>query len=200
LIKNKTMKTSITEKIIIMMLMLGSLLAIYFGSYLPFMKAQKYIFLSNSIRNIKTFEQFKEMSQSLFDFRSPIGQEEAVRFFSREVLTMIRNPDQPEQVSRELAKLLEPYYFRNNVRHLSNMGEIYALLWGKYKTEEDFAQAEFYFLKVLEIGPDLPPPLYTLFELYKLHGDTQKMKEIGERIVTNWPEDAGVRQLIQSIK
>ena len=180
--------------------MLGSLLAIYFGSYLPLIKAQKYIFLANSIRNIKTFEQFKEASIDLFNFRSPIGQEEVVRFFGREILTMVRNPNQPEQVSRELIKLFEPYYFRNNVRHISNMGEMYAFLWGKHKREEDFGQAEFYFLKVLEIGPDLPPPLYTLFELYKLHGDTAKMKAIGERIIANWPEDTGVRQLIQSIK
>jgi len=196
------MKTNFLRQAILILLTFGSVLSIYFGAYLPYSKAKKNIHVINSLRsgNIKSLEQFKSLSNGLISFYSPIGQEETIRFFGREIISMMRNSNQQEPVMRELAKTVEPFSFYNNVRHLSAMGEMYSILWSRYGKEEDFQKAEFYLLKMAEIGPNLPPALYSLFEMYKIHGDKEKMVEIGERILKNWPGDKNIEQVVGSVK
>lgn len=193
------MKPALIKQVIVFFLAILVLVFIYFGSYLPFVKAQKYIFFSQSLKNVKTIEDFREKSENLLSFYSPVGQEETVRFFSRDIVSMIRNPNQQEQISRELVNLIEPRISEKNVRHLLTMAEIYSILWAKYNREEDFLKAESYSLKTIKIGPNLPPALYTLFDLYRFHGDKQKMQEIGETILKYWPENNGIKEALQSL-
>lgn len=187
------MKSLLFKQITSVSLIILAVLSIYFGSYLPFAKAQRYIAFMQSIGTIRTLEQFSERSKSVFDFYSPVGQEETVRFLSRDILNIVRNPNQPEKVSRDLVGLAETYVYRKNVRHLLTMAEAYSVLWEKHnKKEEDFLEAESYLLQALSIGPNLPPALYSLFDLYRAHGDEQKMKGIRDTILKFWPDEKRV--------
>ncbi len=194
------MKSQLFKQLAAVFLIIFALLSIYFGSYLPLVKAQRYISFTQSLSNVKTLEEFQSRSKNLFEFHSPIGQEEAVKFLSRDIVNIVRNPNQGEQISRELVNLIEPYILKRNVRHLLTMSEIYSILWTKHKREEDFLKAESYFLETLKIGPNLPPALYPLFDLYRFHGDSQKMKKIGGTILQYWPEDNRVKEVMQSIQ
>lgn len=183
------MQNSLTKTIIILILMSLSVLAIYFGSYLPFNKAKGYIYFTSSLSQIKTLEQFKELGNSVIDYYSPVGQEEVARFMSRDIENMVRNPNQSQQISEALVKFIEPNMSKKNVRHLITMGEIYAVVWERYRNEDSFNKAVFYYTEALKIGPNLPPVIYPLFDLYRAHGDQQKMAEIKNKILTLWPEE-----------
>lgn len=188
------MKSDFFKKIIIIILMIFAFLSIYFGAYLPFVKAEKYILFIQNLRNLKTLEQFQGGAGELLNFYSPIGQEEVVRFLSRDMVNMVRNPEQPEQISREIINSIEPKIYKKNVRHLLSIAEVYSILWGKYRKEDDFRKAESYLLEALKIGPNLPPVLYPLFDIYRAHGDQEKMKEISQRIVSLWPTEKRIAQ------
>jgi len=190
------MKFGIIKQIVIMIVMFFALLALYFGSYLPFVKAQKYIFFAGSMGNVKTLEQFKISVSDLFGFYSPVGQEEAVRFASQNILNLMSAPNQPEAVVRDLAGIIETNSLKNNVRHLLNISSAYSILWNRYKKPEDFLKMEDYIQKTLAIGPDLPPALYPAFDLYRVEGNQAKLREVGETILKNWPNDEMVRAVL----
>ncbi len=190
------MKSGILEQIIIVVLIFLTLLGLYFGSYLPFVKGQKYIFFANSIGSIKTLEQFKVLTNDLLSFHSPVGQEESVRFLSQDILNLMSVQNQPEEVVRDLAGIIEGNILKDNVRHLLNGASAYSVLWNRYKKPEDFLKIEDYMQKTLAIGPNLPPALYPLFDLYRIQGNQEKMREIGEIILKNWPEDEKIRTIL----
>ena len=188
------MQNSILKKIIIFTLIGLSVLAIYFGSYLPFNKAQEYIYFTSSLNQISTLEQFKELGNGVIRFYSPVGQEEVVRFISRDIVNMIRNPNQKQQIADELVKFIEPNINKRNERHLLTMGEMYSVVWDRYRNEDYYVKAIFYYTEALKIGSNLPPVLYPLFDLYRIHGDSEKATEIKNKILTLWPEEKRISQ------
>ncbi len=150
---------------------------------------------------MKTIDEFKTDFDRAFKFYSPIGDEEIAKFLASNILQIISQPDQPENVSRLLISYIEPYMFKNDVRHLLAIGQMYQVLWMKYgQQEKDFQKAEGYFMKAYQIGPNLPPILYGLFDLYRMKKDDQKIKELGEIIIKNWPDDNQVKSIIEQIK
>jgi len=175
-----------------------AILSIVFGAVLPWMKARLYINALTDMQSGKTYtsEQFESQMGNIFDFYSPIGQEEIVKFFGSDILSVVSQADFPESASRFLADYIEKYLFKNNVRHLILGGASYKYLWYRFGNEEDFKKSEEYFKKAQLIGPKLPPVLYDLFELYRLRGDDENMKKIGEEILKYWPDDAGIKQAI----
>lgn len=188
------MKSQLLKQLAAVFLIIFTLLSIYFGSYLPIVKAQRYISFMQIMPTIKTFEEFLARSKSVLDFHSPVGQEEVVRYLGRDIVGMARNPNQQEDISRELIKLIEAKTQMKNVRHLLTMSDGYSILWNKYRKEEDFLASESYYLSILKIGPNLPPALYSLFDLYRAHGDKEKANEIRERILKLWPTEKRLPQ------
>lgn len=185
------------KKIVIVIIIVIVLFAIYFGSLLPLVKSRHFIAALRSISSIKTIDQFKMNFDRAFKFYSPVGDEEIAKFLSNDILQMISQQNQSEAVSRMLVDYIEPYLFQNDVRHLMGAARMYEVLWGKYGREEDFQKAENYFQKAFAIGPKLPPVLYGMLDLYRLKGNTENMKKIGEEILKYWPDDENVRKTIQ---
>ncbi|MBI5305967.1 tetratricopeptide repeat protein [Candidatus Wolfebacteria bacterium] len=184
------------KKIIIFIGVILAVLSIYFGSLLPFAKSKTYINALNKMPSVKSLEDFKNNFDVVFDFYSPVGDEETEKFLSSSILGIVSQKEQPENVSRYLVEYIEPKLQKNNVRHLIMIGQMYMVLWQKSGKEEDFVKAEEYYYQALSIGPKLPPVLYGLFDLYQAKGDTAKIREISERILQLWPEDEKIKSLI----
>ncbi len=173
--------------------------SIYFGALLPFAKAQRYIGALNAMSSIESLEDFKRNFDNVFDFYSPIGDEEAAKFLGSTIVNIISQKEQPENISRYLVEYIEPHLFKDNVRHLIMGGQMYFILWQKSRNESDFIKAEEYYRKALSIGPKLPPVLYGLLDLYQAKGDQEKIREIGEIILQYWPDDEKVKKIIKSL-
>jgi tetratricopeptide (TPR) repeat protein len=121
------------------------------------------------------------------------------KFLANDIMQFISQKNQPEAVSRILVNYIEPYMLQNDIRHLLASGQMYAILWGNYGKAEDFKKAEDYFNKAYRIGPNLPPVLYSMLNLYQMKGDVQKMKEIGGEILKYWPDEKNVAELIGNL-
>jgi len=186
------------KQFLIIILIILAILSIYFGSYLPLVKARRYVAALRSNQNVKTLEDFKANFDKSFTFYSPIGDEEIAKFLSSDILAIIASQNQQEKIDRALVAYLEPYAFKNNVRHLMVMGQMYGLLWEKYgRKEEDFQKAEEYWQKAFVIGPKLPPVLYGILNLYQAKGDQEKIKEVSEIILQHWPEDEKIKEILK---
>jgi tetratricopeptide (TPR) repeat protein len=145
--------------------------------------------------SIKTVGEFTRALESVLTFTSPVGQEEVVKFSAGNILDILSQKGQPEEASRKIAEYIEPYLFKDDVRHLLTLAQIYAALWRNYGREEYFQKAESYYRQGLSISPKMPPLLYGLFGLYGAKGDAQKISEIGTKILTYWPNDASISRV-----
>lgn len=187
------------RQFIILLLIISALLSIYFGAYLPFTKSQRYIAAIRAVSSVKSVADFKKNFDAAINYYSPIGDEEVMKFLGNDILGIITGQDQPEAVSRELVEYVEPHMFKNDTRHLIALGQMYFTLWQKYgKKDVDYAKAEEYFLGAYSIGPKLPPVLYSLLDLYRLKGDGEKLKNIASEILTYWPDDESVKNVLGS--
>lgn len=181
------------KKILISFGVLLAILSIIFGSYLPFVKSHSYVRAINMLNSIKTLPEFENVFGQVLSSYSPVGQEEIVKFFSSDIITSLVSQNNPEILSREIVSFIEPYLFKNDVRHLITRGNLYSLLWQKYRQESDYVKSEEAYRAALTIGPKLPPVLYSLLDLYNAKGDMEKLKEIANTILKYWPDDQKVK-------
>src|SRR3989338_5444719 len=106
----------------------GILLAVFFiiyGSILPFKKSRLYIRSSSELGRVTSVEQMKVVLDRMFNFPSPVGDEEVDKFTGNTLFPVITNPQQAEQVSLSVLRYLEPHMQKNNVRHLTLIGRMY---------------------------------------------------------------------------
>jgi len=181
---------------LICVLIVLSFFSIYYGAYKPLTKSQLYIKANGVASSFQTLNDLKETYNQVFNFPSPIGQRETVKFFTNNVLSIIAQKSISEEIAVELVKYTESKIFKDNVNHLLHMAYAYDYLWRRFKDEEYFKKSEVYYQKVQKIGPKLPHTLYGLFNLYKNSGQTEKMKEIGGKILELWPSEDGVKQIM----
>lgn len=187
------------KKMLIAIGMAAGILAIYLGSYLPFVKAQRYVSLVRSFNSgeAQTLDQALEKIDGVIKFYSPIGQEEDVRYVLNDILNIIIQTQQGEAIDRSLVEHVEPYALQNDVRHTFVMGEIYRALWEKYGRENYYQKTESYYEKSLALAPHLPQLLNSMFGFYKANGNQEKMVEIGQIILKYWPEYDYIREQMQ---
>ena len=189
--------SDLLKNLIILLLIATTCLSIYLGAYLPFTKSQRYIVAIRTLPSLKSVGEFEKNFDAVINYYSPIGDEEVMKFLSNDISNIIAGQEQPEVVSRALVEYIEPHMFKNDVRHLLTLGRMYSVLWQKYdRKDADYNRAEEYFLKAYAIGPKLPPVLYSLFDIYKLKGDNEKLKNIVSEILRYWPDDE-VRELLR---
>lgn len=182
------------KNIVIVIIIITALLGIYFGSYLSVAKARRYINFLQTVSNAPlSLDGLKKELDKVLKFYSPIGQEEVARYISNNILNVVASGNQPEVVDRELSQYIEPYLFKNDVRHLIITGELYRALWIEYGKEEDYKKSEEIYLNALRMAPKFPLILNNIFGLYARKGDKEKQKQIGEIILKYWPEDKRVK-------
>src|SRR5262249_31217783 len=104
----------------------------------------------------------------------------------------------PPEVVRELLGHIEPKATSGVAQWLA-LGKVYLSLVARGSRTDDYEHAVAYFSKVRERAPGLPGALHALFALYRSRGDRQGMADLGEAILSRWPDDARVRQLIGSL-
>jgi len=188
---------SITKKIILWILIGATTLLIYFSAYLPYAKSRAYINAIRTAQNLRSVDEFKNVFDKVFNFYSPVGSEEVVKFLSNDVLNLISQGQAAEDVSRLLVEYIEPHFFDENVRHMITGARMYETLWSRHgRKEEYFQKSEEYYLKTYAIGPKLPPVLYGLANLYLNHGDFDKAKKLAEEILKYWPDDDRLKPLL----
>lgn len=172
-----------------------ALFSIIYGVILPINRSRTYIGGLQTLGTVKTTEEFKKKFKPALEHPSPIGDEEISKFMANDILNIV-SQNKDEGVRKELINFIEPYMDKENVRHLLVMAQMYGVVWQDTKKDADYLKAEEYLLKARSIGPKLPPVLYTLVNLYQAKGDKAKLKEVGETILRYWPNDAGVKELI----
>ncbi len=191
---------NIFTKIIAVVLLVLGILSIYFGAYTPFVKSRRYVSTINSLSNISTVESFENAFNKVFDFYSPIGDEEITKYLGTNIVSIIAQGDQPEIPMRAITSYIELQLQQNDVMHLLIGAYAHQSLWNNYNQQEsDFKKAETYYRKALAIGPKLPPVLYGLMELYQLEGDEVGMREIGNIILKYWPDDKNVKRALENL-
>ncbi len=186
---NISFQISIPFKIFCFLLIILSFCSIYFGVFQAYAKSASYISAMRNLSQAKNLGELLKIIDKPLNLPSQIGQEEVVKFTTRNLLGIIEA--QNETVSRIIVEYIEPYLseFSYDVRHLLNGGSLYFILWQKSQKEEDFKKAEEYFLKAHKIGPNIPYPLYHLLILYKKADKEDKVKEISEKIFSLWPNE-----------
>ena len=157
------------KQLLIIILIIFSVLGIYFGAYLPWVKSQAYITALKTISGggVQSLGDYLGAYDKAVKLYSPIGEEEITKFLSTDIMNVIVKQNQSEEVTRALVDYVEPLLFKNNVRHLLAGGQMHFILWKRFNKEEDYTKAEDYYLAARAIGPKLPPVLYELLNLYK---------------------------------
>lgn len=189
------------RQLLIIILIILSVIGLYFGAYAPWVKAQAYINALKTISggNVRSLGDYLGAYDKAVKLYSPIGDEEVIKFLSNDIMNVVVKQNQSEEVTRALVDYAEPLLFKNNVRHLLAGGQMHFVLWKRFQKEEDYGKAESYYLAARAIGPKLPPVLYELLNLYKERGDSAKAKEVAETILSFWPDDTEVRAFFSSL-
>ncbi|MDP3725089.1 MAG: hypothetical protein Q8R20_01300 [Nanoarchaeota archaeon] len=191
----------IIKNSIIILLIGGATAGIYFGSYRPLIKGQKYIAAIGKRKEVTSVESFKKIFTPALHYKAPLSDDEIVKFISGDIVDMASSGKQPEEVIRELLAFIEKYTDKDDVIHLLNTARTYHFMWIQYGGKEEyFKKAEEGYMKVLTLAPKLPPVLYGILDLYRASGNAEKVKEYGERILRLWPEDKRVITLLQTIQ
>ena len=169
-------------------ILLGGFIFIY-GAVLPLLKSQAYIDAARGVASVHTIQDFENNFNNVFNFYSPVGGEESSKFLLSNILGVISNqPDQQENVTRELINYIEPKIYPDTRQYIA-MANLYTIALTRFKQESDYNSAIDYYKKARINGPKLPPVLYGLFALYQATDDRANMKEVGDTILKYWPDD-----------
>lgn len=182
----------ILQKTIAGVVAVVALLLFVGGAVLPWRMAGNYI---GALRQVGqgnvSLDGFKSLFKDVFEFPSPVGLEETVKFLSGDLKAMVAN--QEETVAKDLADFIEPYLFKNEVRHLLIRAEIRSILWRRFGEQEDFIRAAEAYQEIGRIGKFLPQPLYGLYGLFGEAGQKELADRVGREILKIWPSETRIK-------
>lgn len=179
----------------------------YYGSYLPLKKSKGFILAMQQSGSIRSISDFKEIFSVPLDIPSPIGQEELTRNlgnFSISVVDQAANPGTVGEIVDYIERYFEPILERG--RGMSYGQNLYVLgtlnIVSLLKTREVryFTAAKRYFEENLAMGPNRPQALYGALDVYRMEQNFPKTKEVGQKILSQWPNDTRVKQLLAEIE
>lgn len=196
----------VAKKIIAIIIIVAVVALLYFGAYLPLKKGQLYIgaLKEMSSKQAKSVKDLNDIFRKVFDFYSPVGQNEALSAYLGVMLNVISQQDNKAvvdaiigDVEKNVAPVLEaPEKAFNYWQSVYTMGLIYRVAAIKFYDENYYQKALQTFKEGLEYSPNRPNLLYGLLDLYVARGDKEKAKEIGQIILKYWPKDNEVRRVI----
>jgi len=206
---DKKQISSTTKQVIAVLVSLVLVGLVYYGSYLPYKKSRSFI---NNLRNIDrmgTFDDVKRNFNEVYAISAPIGHEELVRHFSNIALQTVQqtgreNPDLAQSVIAYVEEIYAPILengrgmsFNQNLFILGAINQVAFLQTGN---EEYLEKGIQYFERGNELAPQRPQFLYGLFDLYRLSGQTDKAIDMGEQIISLWPNDERIQVLLGELK
>lgn len=171
-----------------------SVTSIFFGAIQPLARAQNFIFATQT--RATTVGELEENFRMALDYPSYIGDEEMAKFLGGNIRSYVASKDVPENISRELLNFMEPYFEKNNVRHLMMAGHMYLNMWAAYKGQSDYDMAVKYYVQSREITPKVYPVLFGLLAIYNAGGMVDEAKEVGAAILALWPTDQGTIDIL----
>lgn len=195
------------KQIIVSLLVALIVIVGYFGNFLPLRKSTAYISALHNLGQYQSVGEFEQAFSGVLDYYSPIGQEELTKNTISIILSFLQRSKQPEAVVDELVRYIESYAKPIIDRGPNpNLGQLMYLLGtlnlaAFYQTnnEKYIQTAESYYKKGLTISPRRPQYLYGLLEIYQAKNDYKKSEEIAKQILSFWPEDKKVENLLKEI-
>ena len=148
----------------------------------------------------RTMDQLKSRFNEAFNFPSPIGQEEVIKFSLSQFENMVQNENQSEVASVSLTRYAEDKISKDNVVHLLQIANMYEVLYERFGRQEYADLSEEYYKEIKKIGSNLPHALYGLQRLYKKSGQEDKMEEVNQKILELWPEDSKVKNELKTLE
>lgn len=187
------------------------LLVAYYGTLLPMRKSQVFISTMQSLRSVGTIADIRGAFSTPFNIPSPIGQEELVRNSANVVLGVLQQTDKAQDISG-LLDFVETSYrpiiergrgmsFEQNLYILGALNE---LAFVKTRETKYFQASKNYYSEGLRLGPKRPQFLYGLFDIYRMEGNVDGVKKIGDQILSQWPDDerarAGLEEFLKKVE
>src|SRR3989344_2715302 len=181
---------------------------LYFGSFLPIRKSQKYIKARQT--QIISLAQFDALYDGVLSYTSPVGQDEIVSNYVSmltEIIAEERRKESPnETLIRHLVGKAEewgrPIIKRgvgfNFSQFIFNMASVYQEAMLALPDEAYYQKGVELYRLGLTYSPDRQLFLYSLFDMYRLRGDNENARKIGERIFEVY-KDERVKQMLQSL-
>jgi len=175
---------------------------IYYGTLLPFMKSHTFITTMRSLGEAKTLDELKTKISVPLDSPSPYGQEELVRQVASLITNIISQSNTTPPIIDDLTSYLNKYYspiikkgrgmsFNQNLYILGSLNEVAFIRTNKL---DYLMAAEKYFTDSYNLGPKRPQALYGLFDVYRAKGEKEKVVQISDQILSQWPKDERTRQ------
>ncbi len=171
----------------------------YYGSYLPMKKSQAFIGGMRKLSNVETIGEFQELFRGILAIPSPIGQEELVRHLTSSVTPFLSNEKNKDVVPTVVLFAEDNYRtimdrgrgmsFTQNIFVLATMYQTAFIRTGDIRYLEAAKQN---YLRGLALAPRRPQFLYGLFDVYRMMGEVEGVRDIKAKILENWPDDERV--------
>ncbi len=187
--KNESVIISVSVAFIIL-----ATASIFFGAIQPLARAQNFIEATRAPAT--TVMELENNFRRALDYPSYVGDEESAKFLGSNIRGYIGNKQIPEPVSRELLNFIEPYLEQDNIRHLMMAGQMYLNMWSTYKGQSDYEVAVKYYVEARRLGPKVYPVLFGLLAIYDAGGKTAEAKEVGNYILSIWPNDTATTEIL----
>ena len=99
-------------------------LGVYYGAYCPLIKAKLYMIKSRELggNQYNSLNELKQNYDQVFDYPSPVGQEEAINYFVNDIMTLISQSEQSENASRLLVEYVESNVIKDNLLQELHLG------------------------------------------------------------------------------
>ncbi len=197
------MSNSTIRSIIASVLAVIVAMAWYFGSYRPFQKSQIFVRVISAKNSFQSLHELEDTFGEVFDYPSPIGQEELVRNMTSYILNFIQQTNDPNLIV-PLTQYAERYYAPIIARgsgmsfgqDLYLMGVINEVTLVKTKDPKYLTAAHNYYAKALELGPMRPQALFGMFDVYRFEGNVEGAKKIADQILAQWPNETKTRDAL----
>ena len=187
-----------------------ALALLYLSAYLPYVKSTLYINALQTAGQATTLQDYLAPYDTAFNFWSPVGQPELIRFFGNDILSMLTNQKQqlPEAVATALVnytvdKLNSDPLGAKGLNYSQSIlieASIFSAYGQEYKQASALQKAEELYQEGLQLSPNRPQFLYGLFSLYLAEGNVAAAKPIGEEILKYWPTDQNVAGIVGKLK
>jgi hypothetical protein len=168
------------------------------GSVLPYLKAKRIFDAMESPYRDKSLPEIIHDIDQAVGLYSPSGDEDTtVALLGTLSRMMDQDRNLPPELVHELLARIEPTAGQG-VEQWSALGRVYSRLASRSSRPDDYQHAIAYFSMARERAPGLPTALYPLLDLYRGRGDRQGMAELGQAILSRWPDDPRVQRIMHA--